>query len=102
MSVAKTAYKFCCSFEGELLVELMLKYWKHPLCEDSDFRNQLLESAAEVLRASIGGRAKCHRALCTSAQVTTTWLRDPTVFPYCRSSRRRSRVHPSLRVPPAL
>ncbi len=33
----------------------MLKYWKHPLCDDSDYRNQLLESAAEVLKASIGG-----------------------------------------------
>ena len=55
MTVVKTAYKFCSSFEGELLLELMLKYWKHPLCDESDFRNQLLESAAEALRASIGG-----------------------------------------------
>ncbi len=55
MSVVQTAYTFCSSFEGELLLELMLKYWYHPLCEDADFRNQLLESAAEVLKASMDG-----------------------------------------------
>lgn len=55
MSVASNAYRFCCSFQGELLVELMLRYWEHPFCEDRDFRNQLLESAADVLRASMGG-----------------------------------------------
>jgi len=33
----------------------MLRYWEHPFCEDREFRNQLLEAAAEVLRASMGG-----------------------------------------------
>jgi hypothetical protein len=55
MSVASNSYRFCCSFEGELLVELMLRYWEHPFCEDREFRNLLLEAAAEVLRASMGG-----------------------------------------------
>jgi len=55
MSIASNSYSFCCSFEGELLVELMLRYWKHPFCEDRDFRNHLLETTAEVLRASMEG-----------------------------------------------
>ena len=56
MSVVQTAYTFCSCFEGELLLELMLKYWHHPLCGDADFRNQLLESAAEVLITSMNGQ----------------------------------------------
>lgn len=55
MSVASNSYSFCCSFEGELLIELMLRYWQHPFCEDRDFRNQLLEIAADVLRTSMEG-----------------------------------------------
>jgi hypothetical protein len=42
-------------FEAELLTELMLRYWKHPLADDAAFREQLLETAAEVLRASDNG-----------------------------------------------
>ena len=43
------------TFEAELLLELMLCYWKHPLAADREFRNNLLESAAEVLLASSNG-----------------------------------------------
>jgi hypothetical protein len=42
-------------FEAELLTELMLRFWKHPFAEDASFRDQLLETAAEVLRASKKG-----------------------------------------------
>jgi hypothetical protein len=42
-------------FEGELLAELMLRYWKHPLAEDKEFRNDLIENAAKALRISIEG-----------------------------------------------
>ncbi|HEV3079696.1 MAG TPA: hypothetical protein VGY66_07950 [Gemmataceae bacterium] len=42
-------------FEAELLTELMLRYWKHPFAEDVPFRQQLLETAAEVLKASNRG-----------------------------------------------
>jgi hypothetical protein len=42
-------------FEAELLIELMLRYWSHPLAEDEEFRNALLEGAADVLRSCIGG-----------------------------------------------
>lgn len=40
-------------FEGELLAELMLRYWNHPLAENAEFRNNLIENAAKVLRLSI-------------------------------------------------
>jgi hypothetical protein len=33
----------------------MLRYWHHPWAEDREFRNGLLESAAEALRASVAG-----------------------------------------------
>jgi hypothetical protein len=42
-------------FEAELLTELMLRYWKHPFADDSLFRQQLLETAAEILKASSRG-----------------------------------------------
>ena len=42
-------------FEGELLAELMLRYWKHPLADNIEFRNYLIENAAKALRISIDG-----------------------------------------------
>jgi hypothetical protein len=42
-------------FEAELLTELMLRYWQHPFADDTVFRQQLLETAAEVLKASDKG-----------------------------------------------
>lgn len=42
-------------FEAELLTELMLRYWKHPLAEDANYRQELLEAAAGVLRAAVKG-----------------------------------------------
>ena len=42
-------------FEGELLTELMLRYWQHPLAEDAEFRNDLIENATKALRLSIEG-----------------------------------------------
>ncbi len=56
MSVAKKCLAFSGLFEAELLVELMLRYWEHPLAADAEFRNSLLESACEVLRSSIAGQ----------------------------------------------
>jgi hypothetical protein len=55
MSIAKDSLKFCSMFEGELLAELMLRYWHHPLAENAEFRNDLIEDAAKVLRVSIKG-----------------------------------------------
>jgi hypothetical protein len=42
-------------FEAELLTELMLRYWNHPLAGEASFRGDLLETAADVLRASVKG-----------------------------------------------
>ena len=57
MSSADEAYRFCRLFEAELLLELMLRHWRHPLADDSDFRNALIESTTEVLKASCKGEA---------------------------------------------
>jgi hypothetical protein len=54
-SVAKACLRFTGLFEAELLTELMLRYWNHPLADDRAFRNGLLEATAEVLRASAEG-----------------------------------------------
>jgi hypothetical protein len=59
MSVAKKCLAFSGLFEAELLIELMLRYWSHPLAADEEFRNELLEGAAHVLRSCVGG----HQAL---------------------------------------
>ena len=36
-------------FEAEVLLELMFRYWDHPLADDAEFRNDNLEKAAQVL-----------------------------------------------------
>ena len=42
-------------FEAELLVQLMLRYWKHPFADDKDFANGLLEGASGALRSASQG-----------------------------------------------
>jgi hypothetical protein len=54
-SIAKACLRFTGLFEAELLVELLLRHWNHPLADDEKFRTALLEAASEVLRASVGG-----------------------------------------------
>jgi hypothetical protein len=54
MSVAKRCLAFSGLFEAEVLIELMLRYWGHPLATDKDFRESLLESAASVLGTANG------------------------------------------------
>jgi hypothetical protein len=56
MSVAKQCLAFSGLFEAELLLQLMLRYWAHPLAADDEFRHNLLENAAEVLRLSVARR----------------------------------------------
>jgi len=56
MSITGDCLKFCQMFEGELLTELMLRYWDHPLAEDADYRNGLIENAAKALRLSMEGQ----------------------------------------------
>lgn len=55
MSLAEDALKICQLFEGELLLDLMLHHWAHPQAEDSDYKNDLIEKATEIIKASIGG-----------------------------------------------
>src|SRR5262245_22100473 len=54
-SIAERCYALSGLYEAELLVELMLRHWGHPMAADRDFRNELLESAVEVLKSSIRG-----------------------------------------------
>jgi hypothetical protein len=55
VSIVSDSLKFCSMFEGELLTELMLRYWRHPLAENAEFRNDLIENADKALRLSIEG-----------------------------------------------
>ena len=49
-SVAKQSHRFTGLFEAELLTRLMLWKWEHPLADDAEFVNYLVEGAAAVLR----------------------------------------------------
>lgn len=55
MSIAKESLRMTGLFEAEVLVELMLRFWKHPLAENEEFRSQVLEVAVEALRAAAKG-----------------------------------------------
>lgn len=56
MSLAKRCLAFSGLFEAEVLVGLMLRYWGHPLAGDDEFRNEILEGAADVLRSCVSGQ----------------------------------------------
>jgi len=53
--VARKSLELTGLFEAELLVELMLRFWQHPLADDREFRNDLLEKTAEILRQAVAG-----------------------------------------------
>ena len=55
MSVTEKSFELTGLFEAELLLELMLRYWEHPLADNKEYRDDLLECAALVLRSSING-----------------------------------------------
>jgi hypothetical protein len=55
MSIADDSLRFCEMFEGELLTELMLRYWGHPLAADVEYRDGLVENAAKAIRMSLDG-----------------------------------------------
>ena len=54
--IAKVSLDFTGLYESELLTELMLRFWNHPNADNADFRNILLETAAEALRATVAGQ----------------------------------------------
>jgi hypothetical protein len=51
-SNAERSKVICSLFESEVLVWLLLRNWNHPLAEDIEFRNDLLETATEVLNSA--------------------------------------------------
>ena len=55
MSIARQALSCSGLFEAELLLELMLRYWNHPLADDAGFRSDLLENAVGALRMAANG-----------------------------------------------
>ncbi len=55
MNVVKSSLVFCKLFEAEVLLELMLRFWNHPLADDEEFRNNLIEGVTNVLTAAGAG-----------------------------------------------
>ncbi|MEI8019134.1 MAG: hypothetical protein WCH39_13105 [Schlesneria sp.] len=55
--IAQVSLDFTGLYESELLTELMLRFWHHPNADDADFRNTVLEIAAEALQASVRGES---------------------------------------------
>ena len=51
----KRCLAFAQLFEAELLVELLLRYWKHPFGDDKSYRQALLHQTTEVLEDSVRG-----------------------------------------------
>jgi hypothetical protein len=54
-SIAEKSLAVCQLFEGELLLELMLRYWQHPLADDREFRNEMIEAVTTVLQEAVAG-----------------------------------------------
>ena len=50
-------YDITGTFEFELLIELMLRYWEHPFAAHDDYRNTLFEDVATVLRQAAEGKS---------------------------------------------
>ena len=46
---AKRSLAMCPLFESEVLVHLMLLNWEHPFANDETYRQNILETATEVL-----------------------------------------------------
>ncbi len=51
-SNARRSLAICSLFESELLVRLIMQHWQHPLADHQEFRDQLLETATNVLDAA--------------------------------------------------
>lgn len=54
-SIAKRSLAASGLFEAEVLTGLLLWRWGHPLKDDPEFREDILEGAAEVLRRAASG-----------------------------------------------
>jgi len=95
-SIAERSLQLTGLFEAELLIEFMLREWKHPLAAQQEFRLQLLESAAEVLQAAVEGQwvlegmEPSHVSLVTAICVaeSTTLNSDEVILDEERAARR--------------
>jgi hypothetical protein len=56
MSIAEKCLGFTGLFEAEVLTQLLLWRWDHPLKNDQEFCNDLLEGAAAALRGAVEGQ----------------------------------------------
>jgi len=54
-SIAEKSFELTSLFEAEIFVWLMLKFWRHPLADDKDFVNGLLENASAALENALQG-----------------------------------------------
>lgn len=54
-SIAQRCLKIGGLFEAEVLVELMLRYWDHPFADQAEYRNDLLETANQILERATEG-----------------------------------------------
>ena len=54
-SIAQMSLTVAGLFEAEVLTQLLLWRWDHPLRDDAEFRNNLLEDAAAALRRAVSG-----------------------------------------------
>ena len=54
-SIAEESLAAAGLFEAEVLTELLLWRWDHPLKNDAEFRNSVLEDAATALRRAVDG-----------------------------------------------
>ena len=54
-SIPEASLDFLGLFEAEVFVQLLLERWNHPLAQDEEFRNDLIEGAVGVLTNSLSG-----------------------------------------------
>ena len=57
LNLPKILYQVTGTFEFELLIELLLRNFEHPLAYDSEYRNTVVESVAEILNRASQGEA---------------------------------------------
>ena len=55
-TAAEKSLEITSLFEAEVLVQLMLWRWDHPLADDKEFANALLENASNALRDASQGQ----------------------------------------------
>jgi hypothetical protein len=77
MSVVRRCLEFASLFEAELLAELMLRYWQHPLADHREFCDDLLEAATQALQqAADGGRLIDSLSAENTNLVTAIWYAE--------------------------